>query len=98
MVELQIRYKQLINHLLPAAFTMPVSKNHCFNRIILDWLFKDCWYNHLHRKPSALSQLSEAQLVYSIQRMELWLIDSALLVDDNRASLLYRTRNKQLSS
>ena len=29
----------------------PVEEDHCFARILLDCLFKDCWYNHL-KKPA----------------------------------------------
>lgn len=42
MDDLTAAYKRLINVDLPAKYTTPVRFNHCFNRIILDWLFTDC--------------------------------------------------------
>ena len=56
------RYKQLLNEVLPATFTEPVRFNHCFNRIVLDWLFQNVWYHHLNRSKSAVSQLNDQQL------------------------------------
>ena len=57
-------------------------------------MFKDCWYNHLGRNRLALSQLNEVQLQQSIQRMELWLSDTASLVEDDTASLRYRNKRR----
>jgi len=90
MEELINEFKRLINEVLPATVTTPVRFNHCFNRIILDWLFNDCWYNHLKRKPSAISQLNPGQLESAIARMKEWLTDPALLNQDNQQSLYYR--------
>ena len=92
MTSLKDEYKQLINVDLPASYTSPVRFNHCFNRIILDWLFKDCWYNHLSKKASAISQLSEEQLSNAIERMKQWLNDHQLLIEDNLKSLAYRKK------
>ncbi len=94
-------FKQLINHDLPTTYTKPVCFNHCFNRVILDWLFKDCWYNHLDKNKTALSQLSEQQLSTAITRMKEWLKNQQLLIEDNNASLAYRKKlrhNTQYSS
>lgn len=84
------RYKQLLNEILPASFTQPVRYNHCFNRIVLDWLFQDVWYHHLNSSKTAISQLSEAQLEQMIARMEAWLHQPQLLFADNRQSLAWR--------
>lgn len=83
-------YKQLINVDLPATFTHPIRLNHCFARVVLDWLFKDCWYNHLSKKQTAISQLSTQQLLLAIERMQQWLNDPQLLITDNNQSLQYR--------
>ena len=83
-------FKQLINHNLPFTYTKPVRFNHCFNRIILDWLFNDCWYNHLDKNKTAINQLSNQQLNKSIIRMKEWLNNQQLLIDDNNASLACR--------
>jgi preprotein translocase subunit Sec63 len=87
------RYKQLLNEVLPATFTQPVRNNHCFNRIVLDWLFADVWYNHLDRSKTAISQLSNEQLLKMINRMEQWLQQPQLLFEDNLQSLIYRKKS-----
>lgn len=83
-------YIQLLNGMLPATYTHPVRFNHCFNRIVLDWLFQDCWYNCLSRRQTAISQLSEEQLHQAVGRMQLWLREPQVLIADNEASLRYR--------
>ncbi|MEX8548156.1 MAG: hypothetical protein V5804_11195 [Mucilaginibacter sp.] len=84
------RYKQLLNEILPASFTKPVRYNHCFNRIVLDWLFQDVWYHHLNRSKTAISQLDTIQLQQMVERMEQWLLDPDLLFEDNQRSLTLR--------
>jgi hypothetical protein len=95
MQQLIDEYKQLINVTLPSAYKYPVQYNHCFNRIILDWLFKDCWYNHIKRKQTAISQLTKAQLQLSINRMKAWLKDQSLLIADNNFSLACRKKENK---
>lgn len=87
---LNSRYKHLLNKILPASFTKPVRYNHCFNRIVLDWLFQDVWYDHLNRSKTAISQLDAIQLQQMIKRMEQWLQYPELLFEDNRKSLIWR--------
>ncbi|WP_299286003.1 hypothetical protein [uncultured Mucilaginibacter sp.] len=87
------RYKQLLNEILPASFTKPVRYNHCFNRIILDWLFQDVWYRHLNGSKTAISQLDKIQLQKMVGRMEAWLQYPDLLFEDNQKSLTWR-KNK----
>jgi hypothetical protein len=86
------RYKQLLNEILPASFTQPVRHNHCFNRIVLDWLFGDVWYNHLDRSKTAIRQLDDIQLQKTINRMEQWLQQPEVLFGDNVKSLIYRKK------
>lgn len=86
---LQARYLELINTILPATIQQPIRLNHCFGRVILDWLFQDVWYEHIKKRP-AYQQLSEMQLQQAIERMEKWLEDGEILVRDNRDSLFYR--------
>lgn len=90
MEELTAQYRHLLNVQLPARYTHPVCYNHCFNRIILDWLFDDCWYNHLQRSKTALSQLTPFQLERAVSRMNAWLLDQQLLIADNNRSLGFR--------
>jgi hypothetical protein len=87
---LTLRYKQLLNEVLPASFTKPVRYNHCFNRIILDWLFQDVWYNHLDHSKTAISQINTLQLQQMVERMEQWLLNPDLLFKDNQKSLTWR--------
>lgn len=89
-IYLNHRYKQLLNEILPESFTKPVRYNHCFNRIILDWLFQDVWYNHLNRSKTAISQLDTIQLQQMVGRMEQWLLEPDLLFEDNQKSLTWR--------
>ncbi|WP_345949972.1 hypothetical protein ABDD95_00665 [Mucilaginibacter sp. PAMB04274] len=88
------RYKQLLNEILPATFTEPVRYNHCFNRIVLDWLLQDVWYNHLDKSKTAISQLSQTQLQKMVERMEQWLKQPELLFSDNQQSLKWRRKQK----
>ena len=98
MEELIAEYKQLINTVLPSKYTFPVRFNHCFNRIVLDWLFKDCWYKHLDKNQTAISQLSRNQFVSAIARMNAWLRNHELLISDNNASLSYRRQYRKMQN
>ncbi|MCJ8209816.1 hypothetical protein MUY27_08855 [Mucilaginibacter sp. RS28] len=89
------RYKTLLNEILPGTFVKPVRYNHCFNRIVLDWLFQDVWYKHLERAKPAVTQVSEAQLSKMVYRMEQWLAQPHLLWEDNRKSLAWRRDYRQ---
>ncbi len=89
-ISLNQRYKQLLNEILPASFTKPVRYNHCFNRIVLDWLFQGVWYDHLNRSKTAISQLNIIQIHQMVKRMEQWLLDPDLLFEDNQKSLTWR--------
>ncbi len=88
-------YRTLINETLPATYQSPVRFNHCFNRIILDWLFADCWYPYLDRNKTAISQLSDMQLQQAIARMNEWLLNHDVLIADNLNSLQYRKKTIQ---
>jgi hypothetical protein len=92
--QLIAKYKELINITLPGTYTFPVRYNHCFGRIILDWLFQDCWYNHLFKNKPAIHQLNQQQIQSAINRMNRWLENQQLLIFDNNASLGYRKKNQ----
>lgn len=92
MDELRSAFKILINDKLPSAYQSPVRSNHCFNRIILDWLFQDVWYAHLLKNRTAISQLSDEQLHRAIVRMNEWLFHHDVLIKDNFDSLRYRRK------
>lgn len=97
MKDLVSNYRTLINETLPATYQFPVRFNHCFNRIVLDWLFSDCWYDHLDRQTTAVSQLNETQLEHAIQRMNLWLENHDLLIEDNFNSLRWRKKRNKIN-
>lgn len=40
----------------------PIQQDHCLQRVVLDNLFQDCWYNHLKRSKPAYRQLDNLQL------------------------------------
>jgi hypothetical protein len=87
----QARYSELINEILPTQIRHPIRFNHCFGRVALDWLFQDVWYKHIEKRP-AYKQLTDSQLQQLIERMELWLEDRDVLIQDNTDSLRYRNK------
>lgn len=74
LTALRDRYLQLTNHILPQLAqqrSFPVKANHCFQRILLDNLFGQCWYQVLHRgKEPAYKQLTATQLQQAIALAE----------------------------
>ncbi|MEM6689434.1 MAG: hypothetical protein AAF664_08415 [Planctomycetota bacterium] len=71
--ELQDRYLQLTRFELPAKARQSgweLTEDHCFMRVILDQLFKACWYDHLDRRLTAYKQLTEDQLHRCIEMAE----------------------------
>lgn len=68
------RYLELTNRTLPQSArqrSFPVTENHCFQRIILDNLLGQCWYDVLDRgKTPAYKQLTEDQLQQAIDLAE----------------------------
>ena len=86
--QLQAEYQELVNQTLPSTYTQPVRFNHCFARIVLDWLFGDVWYDHLDRP--AYKHLDADQLTRCIERMQEWIADHNVLVADNQFSLQVR--------
>lgn len=87
--ELRAEYRELINDILPREIQQPVRFNHCFARIVLDWLFQDVWYEHIEKRP-AYKTLTSEQLTRVIERMNEWRTNRELLIVDNQASLQYR--------
>ena len=85
---LQAEYQTLINQTLPSTYTQPIRFNHCFGRVVLDWLFDDVWYGHVDRP--AYRHLTAEQLSRCIDRMHQWIADHSVLVADNARSLQLR--------
>ncbi|WKN42491.1 hypothetical protein [Tunicatimonas pelagia] len=71
---------------------LPVRFNHCFQRIILDTLFQDCWYNHLQRnnRIPAYQQLTEDQLTGAIAIANQMIDNPPIVSKLNQRSLLFR--------
>ncbi|MGB3588592.1 MAG: hypothetical protein WBA23_18740 [Tunicatimonas sp.] len=93
--KLRKEYLTLTNQQLPQLAKeqrLPVRFNHCFQRIILDTLFQDCWYNHLSRKgrTPAYQQLNEDQLAQAIILAEQMIKNPQTIKELNRRSLQYR--------
>lgn len=96
------QYLDRMRNRLPASAARHgwvVRYDHCFMRIILDRLFGDCWYNHLHRRTAAYRQLSDDQLRQCVAMADQILDPSGedggehggeLLARWNRDSLDYR--------
>lgn len=70
LAPLRYRYLTLTNRSLPPMALQrrfPVRANHCFQRIVLDNLFGQCWYAVLQRsKEPAYKQLTKAPLEAAI--------------------------------
>ena len=85
------QYLELTGERLPAQAdpTWPVSEDHCFQRIVLDALFEDVWYDHVAGRP-AVEQLTADQLREAVAIAESMLDDPERVRELNRASLGYR--------
>jgi len=65
-----------------------VSEDHCFMRVVLDWLCKDRWDKHLS-KP-AYKNLNEEQLLECIEHLKLYLDYPCVFEEDNKKSKEHR--------
>ena len=93
--EQQQKYMHLTNQVMPEVARQqhwPVHLNHCFQRIILDTLFQDCWYHHLDRtrRIPAYRQLSEQQLEEALAIAQRMLDAPEVVRQLNQQSLRYR--------
>ncbi|MFC5365466.1 hypothetical protein [Salinirubrum litoreum] len=88
---LRRQYRELTGERLPAQATpaWPVRADHCFQRIVLDTLFGDVWYDHVADRP-AVESLTADQLRAAIAIAESMLDDPDRVAELNRASLRYR--------
>lgn len=71
-------------------FGWPINRNHCFMRVYLDWLFQDCWYDHLDPTKKAWMQLSPTQAAAMVEMMKQTIATPPLLEFLNTASKNYR--------
>ncbi len=88
---LREQYRELTAETLPAEAdeTWPVTEDHCFQRIVLDTLFGDEWYDHVAGRP-AVESLTADQLREAIEIAESMRDSPERVVKLNRASLRYR--------
>jgi hypothetical protein len=90
-------YINWVNVKLPAASKnnpgkYPVRYNHCWGRIILDFIFKDDWRKHL--KSPAYTKLSYSQLIDAIDTAEELEHNPEYAHKLNKQSLDYRGKGK----
>ena len=95
---LEQHYLHLTNYTLPEVAPQnhwPVHLNHCFQRIILDAIFQDCWYQHLDRskRVPAYRQLTLEQLQQAVDLAERMLAQPDIVHPLNRQSLRYRGKH-----
>jgi len=88
---LQAEYRRLTERRLPARADdeWPVQADHCFQRIVLDALFEDEWYDHVADRP-AHAALTADQLRAAIAIAESMLEDPERVAELNERSLRYR--------
>jgi hypothetical protein len=88
---LQATYRELTEERLPARATAswPVRDDHCFQRIVLDAVFEDEWYDHVSGRP-AYKHLTAEQLRAANDIAREMLADPQRVEELNRESLAYR--------
>jgi hypothetical protein len=84
-------YLRLTGSVLPAEATSewPVSEDHCFQRIVLDNLVGDVWYEEIPGRP-AVRSLTAEQLRAAIALAESMQGDPERVAELNRRSLHHR--------
>ena len=97
MLPQQQQYLHLTNQVMPEVAReqyWPVRLNHCFQRIILDILFQDCWYHHLNRtsRIPAYRQLTNNQLAQALTIARQMIDSPAIVRQLNQQSLAYRNK------
>lgn len=90
---LQAEYRRLTEDVLPAQARegegWPVREDHCFQRIVLDTLFEDEWYDHVAGRP-ARESLTADQLRAAIRIAESMRERPERVAELNERSLRYR--------
>jgi hypothetical protein len=88
---LRERYRELTEETLPAAADedWPVQADHCCQRLVLDALFDDVWYDHVAGRP-AFRHLTTDQLREAICIAESMVDDPERAAALQRASLRHR--------
>ena len=87
------RYLHLTRQVMPdlaqsGARDWPVSRDHCFQRIVLDTLCCGIWYDHIPRP--AVRHLTEPDAAGAIALCEAIIAGDADLAALNRQSLIWR--------
>jgi hypothetical protein len=79
---------------IAAARGWPVSRDHCFQRILLDNAVGGCWYDHIAGRPAYAHAPAET-LTQAVALGEAALRGDADLAALNRRSLAWRWARKQ---
>jgi hypothetical protein len=92
---LRERYLRLTEDELPARATeaWPVQVDHCFQRIFLDILYGDVWYEHVKGR-SAVRQLTADELPRATAIAESMRSDPARVRELNDRTLGYRSNRR----
>lgn len=87
---LRQRHLELTTEVLPAQATAawPVQDDHCFQRIVLDTLFDDVWYEHVDSP--AYRHLSRQQLERAIALARSMVSDPPRVRELDQRSLAHR--------
>ena len=87
------RYLEVTTETLPSQATAewPVQADHCFQRIVLDNLFGDVWYDHLERP--AHKNLTRTQHAEAVALAESMCDDPDRVQTLNQRSLSYRSQS-----
>ena len=73
-----------------------IVRDHCFQRVVLDNVFEDTWYNHLDKDGDnpAYKQLSKSELISAIRISKKMERNGGKFVEKlNEKSLEYRDKN-----
>jgi hypothetical protein len=94
---LQREYIELTNEAMPSIATnkrRPLRFNHCFQRIILETLFQDCWHNHLDRSSRipTYKQLTKPRLLQAMDIVQQMISSPETIKEYNCNSLTYRNK------
>lgn len=92
---LRARYRELVDHELPAAAARgrwTLRRDHCFGRVLLDDAVGACWYDVLDRRGGAAHrQLDDHQLAHAVAQGERMLAEGDPVVRElDERSLRWR--------
>ena len=92
------RYLHLTRHVMPdlaqpGARAWPVSRDHCFQRIVLDTLCGGVWYDHIARP--ACRHMTDALATRAVALCEQIIAGDTDLTQLNHQSLVWRGKTRR---